>query len=333
MFSTEEKYIVFALKKYKRINLSGIGMLELLDKKVEAHPISHEFKPPTIQIVFSHGIFNGKNIEETLSKDASIDILKAKEVINKYFAYFLETLASKKKYSLSGIGNFVYDSQKSIVFKAEPSPAFTKEHYGLFELAAGIPKKEKTPTPITSKKKKKRKIKAFPIIILLIAAIIVAGIFVFPKQSQDLWNKTISIFDKNDNNSESTRQEDTDNINDSTANQQNEDSINKDNNIDIDTTIIQENEIITDSIIPEQEINSGPKYYIVSACFISKELANRHVNKLKAGSYPTCICKTRSDGSTIVAFDKGYSNKEDALKHLNTIQIKENRNDLWLYYK
>lgn len=327
MYSKLEQYIFFALKKHRQIHLPGYGVLEIVKKDAESHPVHHEYEAPAEFIQFSENAAHGKNLAEILAADASLEKSMAEKIINDFFETFSQKLNSENKAELEGIGAFFLKG-KTLEFRAEANAELLQVYYGLFNFKAGTPKKAKQDHIPVAKKKKKRKIPAIVFIILFFGAAITAAFFIFPEQSNEIWNKAISVFDKNDKNRTSI-ENNTDSIPNDTVAIANIDSSETDS-VDID--IIQDTDENSGSNIENNTVSTGPKYYVVAGCFQMKELADNLVNKLKNQNYPALIIGTTPEGLHIVSFNKGYSSKDEALQMLNKIQSRDGRNDLWIHY-
>lgn len=332
MYSKLEQYIFFALKKHRQIHLPGYGVLEIVTKDAESHPVHHEYEAPAEFIQFSENAAHGKNLAEILATDASLKKSMAEKIINDFFETFSQKLNSENKAELEGIGAF-YLKGKTLEFRAEPNAELLQVYYGLFNFKAGTPKKAKQDHIPVAKKKKKRKIPAIVFIILFFGAAITAAFFIFPEQSNEIWNKAISVFDKNDENRTPIENNTNSTPNDTVAIANIDSTMADSSNADTaDIDITQNANENSGSNIENNTVSSGPKYYVVAGCFQMKELADNLVSKLKNQNYPALIIGTTPEGLHIVSFNKGYSSKDEALQMLNQIQSRDGRNDLWIHY-
>lgn len=329
MYSKVENYIFFALKEYRQINLPGFGVLEIQSKKAEVHPVHHAYEAPAEFIQFSPNASHGKDLAKYLSKDADLDLNTAEKIISDFFLEFSKKLSTLNKAEIKGVGVF-FEKGKTIHFQAEANTELIPHSYGLFNFKAGTPKKETIVTAPKIEKKKKRKVPAIIFILVFLGAAITSAFFVFPKKSNEIWNKAIAVFNKEETQNQVADQENSDSTITETSKVIVSDTIATDT-IKIDSSEIEVIQKNNTQITENNNAPSGTRYFVVANSFSMKEFADDYVNKLKNKNYPARIIGVNSSGLNIVSYNEGFATKEQARQYMQEIQIKEGRNDLWIH--
>ncbi|PLW94185.1 MAG: hypothetical protein C0592_03680 [Marinilabiliales bacterium] len=335
MYAKVEQYIFFALKKYRQINLPGYGVLEIIKKEAQSHPVHHEYEAPGEHIQFSPNAAHGKDLADCLAKDADLTSDKANDIINSFFKEFTAKLETTNKAELKGIGVF-FEKGKILHFQAEADVQLTPESYGLFGFKAMAPKKQKTVTPKKPKEKKKRKVPAFIYVLLFLGVAITAAFFVFPEESNEVWQKAISIFDKSDeqdiaNNNNSTDSSETDTVAVINTDTLDVDTLETDT---VETNITEANHSETNSGNNNNNTYSSRAgtFHVIANCFSMKELADNYVANLKSQGFSQAnILGVNSSGLHVVSFNTGFATKDEARKYMREVQSKTGRTDLWVH--
>jgi nucleoid DNA-binding protein/cell division septation protein DedD len=143
-----DKYIKEYLLRYGTVRIKNFGILEVVYKPSQIHPVLHTFTIPGNYVVFLENPNMDANelaIFVTSKENISIDV--ANQHIMEWVNNIRNIIASKEEYALSSLGKFFINAMGKIEFTPlldiDISPdSFGLEEFTIFPPTVAIPKQE-----------------------------------------------------------------------------------------------------------------------------------------------------------------------------------------------
>ena len=290
-----------ALLEKQSFKIEQLGWFSVQQVAAEIDSSNHGFTPPVHQIIFSqHEIPVTLNFETFLAETLKISVSEAQSQLAAFSEQVLQSLKETGKYHLEGLGEMVLQ-RKKIFFIMDPDSEVNAEFFGLEEFTMRPGKLRKYPKTKKSKKSSKRWL-WFLIILILLGGAGVGGYFYKDFLLQEFETLKLKFFDK------------TPAVQDTVP-------------VEVVPEEIKEFEEIKDSVttvITEEVIVTGERFYLIAGCFKSEENAQKLIKQLEKKGFAPKILGQTDQGLYRVALNEGYATKEEAL------QMRAQHPDYWI---
>ncbi len=311
-------YIQKILLHEQSLKIPGLGEFTKTLSPAEIHPVKHSFKPPSAVLSFTAD----KNIVSTrlrdeIQKSENISAEEAETVIKEFVDDTNKRLQDGNKVNIPPLGTLKIDLNGNISTELNPEINLNPNSFGLPEFVSPAIQRRQTAAPTLPPQKKSKLL--MKILIPAASVIFIAGLalsaykmdylnFIFPQE------KLVVNQAQNENTEGIIVQsyeyhpaaETTENV------------------------IAEESEIAESPVEPpaesiaQQTVNSSGPWFILAACFGSKNNADRYLEKLISEGYPASIEGQTRSGLYRVCYNS-FSTEEDAKNALKEIhQINAN---------
>lgn len=290
--------------------IPGFGGLIGNYRSSQSHPVSHEFLPPSKQILFNKNLHRDDGLlVRSIAARISVDFDAARKWVEETARALHERLLAGERQNLLNIGDFKMDIERNIVFQPDFRQQYLPQSYGLYSIRATpiqrvqrvMPVPENRPVPVPELRRAKRNIRRK---LLRLSPLLLLAVIPFLKNPFSESNQAIQLklgpF------------------------------VNTPAQVHVKPKSLEIQPILRKAQLEEQDAFSAAsaRIFIVAGCYSNGETADGRVEYLQSKGFDASVLDLTPAGLYRVVYG-GYEDILQAQSEMN--QIREGmREDAWL---
>jgi cell division septation protein DedD len=145
-------YISDLLYEHECVVIPGLGGFISKDHGAQIHPLKHQFKPPSREIVFNpHLRANDGLLLSLIARSENISYQDAKSNLDRFVHKCIDGLNKGHRINFRNIGSLAYNQDKQIVFHPDENQNFMASSFGLSSFVSPAIIREGFPEKIENK--------------------------------------------------------------------------------------------------------------------------------------------------------------------------------------